>query len=52
MLCSSCELADGLVQFEEPKIVIRWPRSSVVFWWCQPACFRFRIFTPAGAITA
>ena len=32
MLCSTWPLADGLVQFDDPKITMLWSPAIVPFW--------------------
>jgi hypothetical protein len=47
-LFSCCEFADGFVQFEDPKIVMRWPCSIDSLPWLMPWCTVFRIGMPAA----
>src|SRR5205085_9233746 len=49
-LCSSCEAADGLDQFDDPKIAICWAPSSTSFSWLTPAWLMNLIGIPAAYI--
>src|SRR5690349_3964136 len=46
-LCSSCEAAEGLVQFEDPKIPIPCERSRTSFSWLTPLWLMNFTDTPA-----